>query len=313
VPSEEREGQFMTSQTWWESLPLHETLLICAGQHASAAYEILHENEPRAASFAAVRAGIHAGAAVELLSKSLLAKEHLALIMEKPSDAVPPKNHPLELSKTADASPLQRLLCSHLNLDKKVEDLGAQILSNRNYAAHAGLATQGLTEVVDRLGLWIHFVQDASGLLATNWLSDYAARTQERRFNAFALALHEKLLGAKIVFERRRHSRQKGSKDFEQWAEQLEHKLAESAGHEIGPDVDYEETCPACARTGRMWGVIDDVEYEYEGPGEYSQNVVLSTYFRCPVCTLELDDTETAAVFNPGWVDFSARFERAAT
>lgn len=301
------------STNWWESVPLHEALMICAGQHASAAYEIQDEDDPRASSFAAARASIHAGAVVELLAKSLLAKEHPALIMEKPADAVPAKKHPLQLDKTADAGPLQRLLCKHLNLDKEVEDLGGRVLSDRNYAAHVGLSNRGLAENVNLLGLWIHFVQEASGLAGEDWLSKKAAREQETRFNAFVLELHEKLLAATRVFEQRRSARQKASQDFNEWAAQLERELAESAPNEIGPDFDNEQECPACARMGHTWGVIDDVEYEYEGPGEYSQNVIWSTYFKCPVCKLELNDAESAAVFSHGWVDLRARFEPLAS
>ncbi|MBD7958353.1 hypothetical protein H9651_11930 [Microbacterium sp. Sa4CUA7] len=303
----------MTTSAWWESVPLHEALLVCAGQHASAAYEVQGKDDPREASFAAARASIHAGAAVELLAKSLLAKEHPALIMEKPADAVPAKRHPLELARTADAGALQRMLCRHLKLGKEVEDLGAGILNDRNNAAPVGLSTHGLAGNVDRLGLWIHFVQDASGLVSTDWLSSKAAREQERRFNAFVLELHEKLVAAKRVFEKRRSDRQKASKDFEDWAARLERELAESAHNEIGPDFDNEQECPACARTGRTWGVIHDIEYEYEGPGEYSQNVIWSSYFKCPVCTLELNDPESTAVFSPGWSDLRIRFESLAS
>ncbi len=299
----------MTTSAWWESVPLHEALLICAGQHASAAYGIEGDPEPRAASFAAARASIHAGAAVELLSKSLLAKEHPALILEKAADAVPPKRHVLELDKTAGAGPLQRLLCRHLGLNKTTEELGAGLLNDRNNAAHIGLSARGLIENVDRLGLWIHFVQAAAGLSSTDWLSATAAREQERRFNAFVLSLHEKLVAARQVFESRRRDREKATKDFEEWAAQLEREFMQAAPNEVGPDFGSEQECPACSRTGYTWGVVDDVEYEYEGPGEYSQNVIWSTYFKCPICKLELNDPESAVVLSDEWSDLRSRFD----
>lgn len=302
----------MTMSNWWESVSLHEALLVCAGQHASAAYEIADSDDPRAASFAAARASIHAGAAVELLAKSLLAREHPALIMRDPADALPAKKHPLELTNTADAAPLQRLLCRHLELDKKVNDLGAGILNDRNYAAHVGLSARTLAENVDRLGLWVHFVQQASGLVGADWLSHDAAIEQDRRFSEFVLQLHEKARAAMRLFENKRKERQKSHKDFEIWAARLERKLAESAPHEIGPDFDNPQACPACPRTGHAWGVID-VEFEYEGPGEYSQNVSVSTYFECAVCELQLNDAESAMIFSPDWSELKSRFQPIAT
>lgn len=298
----------MTTSRWWESVPLHDALLICAGQHASAAYEVEESDDPRTASFAAARASIHAGAAVELLSKSLLAREHPALIMRDPADAVPAKKHPLELANTADAAPLQSLLCRYLELDKKVKDLGASILNDRNFAVHVGLSTRSLAENVDRLGLWVHFVQEASGLIGGDWLSAGAAIEQERRFNVFVMALHEKARAALRLFEKKRKDRQKSSQDFETWATSLERELAESAPYETGPDFDDEQVCPACSRMGHSWGVIN-VEFEYEGPEEYSQNVSMSTFFRCAVCELELEDAEAAVIFSPEWSNLEARFE----
>ena len=69
---------------WWTTVALHEALLICAGQHVSAAYEAEGEakakfGDAKAVSFAAAKASQHAGAVVEMLSKSFLAKEHPAV------------------------------------------------------------------------------------------------------------------------------------------------------------------------------------------------------------------------------------------
>jgi len=296
------------ADAWWDLLPINESFLISAAQHTAAAYSVSESEEERAASFAAARAALHAGAAVELLSKSLLAKEHLALIMEKPGDAIPAKTTPLQLSKTADAGVLQRLLCQHLSLDSRVSVLGASILSERNNAAHVGITGKTLSEIVDRLGLWIHFVQEAAQLQGTEWLPPEISAKQERRFNAFAYGLHQKMSKARGVFTARKLARERKSGDFEEWATQLEAELAASAPEEVGPDFDEAEKCPACGRKGRLWGVIDDVEYEYEGPGEYSQNVVWSAYFQCPVCELGLDDDEYTAVSNPGWSEIRTRF-----
>lgn len=293
---------------WWEFVPLHEALLACAGQHASAAYEITGCKDPRADSFAAARASIHAGAAVELLAKSLLAREHPALIMKDPADAVPPKRHPLELTNTADAATLQSLLCRHLQLETKVKDLGAGILNDRNFAVHVGLSTRTVTENVDRLGLWIYFVQEASGLTGADWLSPEAAIEQERRFNAFVLNLYEKTTAARRLFRKKRADRQKASKDFEAWATGLERERAESASLEIGPDFDDAQECPSCPRMGHAWGVVD-IEFEYEGPGEYSENALVRTFFECAVCELQLNDAESAVIFSPEWKDLEARLE----
>lgn len=293
----------MTDQEWWKLLPLHETLLTCAGQHASAAYELTDAGTSREATFAAARASIHAGAAVELLSKSILAKEHPALIMRNPVDAVPANKHVLELSRTADAAQLQIALSRHLKLGEKVEAFGTRILSDRNLAAHVGLSRNSLIQNVNRLGLWIHFVQQASGLKAIDWLSPAAAGEQERRYNAFILELHRKLASARTIHDNKRRVRQKSHGDFEEWATSLERELAESAPHEIGPDFDEQRTCPACSRTGHLWGVVD-VEYRrLDEPAEYSS---VSLFFRCAVCGLQLGSDETAVVLSPGWNDISA-------
>lgn len=126
-------------QAWWTKVALHEALLICAGQHVTAAYEAEAEakakaGDVRAVSFAAVKASQHAGAVVELLAKSLLAKEHPALILSDVADAIPSPQHPLELKRTSEAARLLTLLRIHLGLDPKIETLGGSILQDRNYA-----------------------------------------------------------------------------------------------------------------------------------------------------------------------------------
>lgn len=293
----------MTHPEWWELVPLHETLLTCAGQHASAAYELIDGGTPREATFAAARASIHAGAAVELLTKSILAKEHPALIMRDPVDAVRANGHVLELPRTADAAHLQIALSRYLTLGAKVEAFGMGILNDRNLAAHVGLSKNSLKQNVNRLGLWIHFIQEASGLQATDWLTPAAASAQEGRYNAFILELHRKLVSARTVYDNKRRVRRKSHGDFEEWAASLERELAESAPYEIGPDFDEQQACPACSRTGHMWGVVD---LRYGGLDEPAEYASVSLFFRCAVCELQLGSDETAVIFSPDWNDVSA-------
>ncbi|NYE93878.1 hypothetical protein FHU41_000099 [Psychromicrobium silvestre] len=290
---------------WRVSLPLHEALQVFAGQHASAIYELNDASAtPEAESFVAACASQHAGAAIELLSKSILAREHPALILQNLPDALP---RPVTVNdlvgkRTSDANELYALAARHLSLDKRIVNLGKSILRDRNQAVHLGYSDHDLGEILDRISLWIYYLQESSGLKESDWLSSSASAAQYSRFNAFTVGIREAITDARAKFERMKsaiidaHQKDVSRLSFSKWRQDREQSKLEL--HELGDLI--AEVCPACESQAQIVAMIDDVEYEYEGPDEVSTNVFYSFAFECPVCELEFDDTEVTFVFKDG-------------
>ncbi|MDR3069213.1 MAG: hypothetical protein LBU50_06900 [Cellulomonas sp.] len=296
----------MPSETdWYLTIPLHEALLIRAGQHVAEVYRVQRRStDAREDSFSDTKVSQHAGAAVELLSKALLAREHIAFILKNVDEALPGprrsehQHGPLGLGNTIDASIAVKRLALNIDLSDAITQIGLSILRGRNSAVHVGFALTSRNETADLLGVWVHYVQEKSELSSADWLPPETERLQGARFTQFTVELLRKINEAKGLFDKRVRDMSKNGSDVEEGLARIECK-PDGSGHE-----EYSskcEECPACGRAGLLSTDVEDVEYEYEGPGEYSINPVFSSSFRCQVCCLELDDSQTAVVFDPTW------------
>lgn len=262
-------------------------LVRASSAHAVRALELEVDTAPEAPMFAA----IHAGSAIELLAKAILARRNPLLLTVgqkhemKHADAILGRVNAHD-ARTLDAA-LAKNVCGAFqgavlaNIDT--------LLRHRNSAAHMGLmaradlaealnamraaAEQGIAHLdVSRDRYWRNYAAAVAGAL------DERGTEVERAARSLIATHRAKLESVGLSHDEIRLRERRPGSFFNR------------------SEVEAPHQCPACKHEARLgWSI--DVDVEYEGPGEYTtSHFVVSDGLWCPVCGLSLDAEQCEAM-----------------
>ncbi|WP_345763385.1 hypothetical protein [Diaminobutyricibacter sp. McL0608] len=260
----------------FDASPLAQHLLHVATKHA---LEVLTCDQGTADEFARLVAAEHAGACVELSSKSILASHHPTLVLDGQFNAkhwesvMDPNQSPKGLKdiRTLDAGASATKACLLLGVD--VKDSAKQLLAARNAAVHMGIAPYSIVDTVGRLTSWLRALIAAGIDLPAEVLTKQELSLQEMKSR----------VELRITMARL-HTRNTPDPDLLSTFSELENHYDE---------VD-QVVCPACGNAARLFQNLVDVEHYYSG-GEELLDPVWEWDLRCPFCRLELSDGEIEA------------------
>lgn len=276
-----------------------EHLYLAARHHSDTARALRDSSDRHERTDAA----IHAGAAVELLSKALLAAVDVRLL----SDGRATSHALLELiaereatgslgvsprlpSKSLMAGPALEL-ASRLNAKVSgARSAGGRVLQARNAAAHmAELDDAELANTINDMETFAAAAVGALGRQAIEFLgasrfADWTAE-QERRRQAAEAAVSEKVTAAKDAY----HHLTNGLP--EEKLKELNGLLTSRVFQKLGDDG-WEVECPAC-EYGDAW-LSWEADYDYDYDGSVVGGVRLLG-LDCPRCGLQLDGDEVEA------------------
>jgi len=256
-----------------------------------------------------------APAAVELLSKAALWNVNPALLTPS-GDGM--ENALVKFARGGDPeAPDARTASLHESL-KRVGALFPQfplpplrvkrLVSARNGSAHIGATSDvrfvllDCVAVLDFLLDQLHEDRDAFYGADRETVDALAIEHQE----SVEAGVRMRMARARTILERRREQ------DGEEYYTRLDDR--EAARMTLNPDnyiaigTSTDQECPTCARTGRLFGLVDaeaEVEWDVEplGNGQYEhiphgywQAVFTPDAFRCTVCDLELIGREKLRV-----------------
>lgn len=274
-------GPEVDSQRYLESMAtdgsrLAQHFLQVATFHA---LEVLSCDHATSDQFALLVAAEHAGACVELSSKSVLADQHPTLVLDsrlKPEhwelvmdeSRVP---HDLIEIRTLDASVAAIKACLLLGVDATKH--ASHLLAGRNAAVHMGVGPMDIVDTIGHLTSWLRALIEAGVELPSEILLKQESSLEEVRNRA-----HLRLTMAKL------HTRDEPDPDL----------LATFAELEEHYDNVDDIVCPACGRGARLFQTLVEVERYYSG-GDELLDPVWEWDIRCPYCRLELGDAEIEA------------------
>jgi hypothetical protein len=258
-----------------------------------------------------MEAAIHAGAAVELMAKAILATADQRLLLDKidghsllidmliKSEAVVAQQASAKrdvartVSKTLSAGrALELSIRLHPSLGAHLA-AGQRALAARNAAAHSAEITVDalqaqVTSASDFVLACVASLGKSSGEFLGTELVDRVKHEVAKRSEDLVVTAQ------RLVDESHRRYEDFIAKLVEGNDQDVLRQLAkQGASH-----GDHAERygCPACSNMGwLMWNV--DIEVEYEGPGEYSTSASMDFIgFACPFCFLELDAEQSDAI-----------------
>lgn len=247
---------------------------------------------------------IHAGAAVELIAKAVIARVDAALVLEA-EDARQKlidkyiESGLIEGKQVKERSPRSISASNAVGLARKVvvelkaHDAGArQALDMRNSAAHAAeLESEHLESRVLAASEYVLLAMEYLGASPQVVFGNERYEQLRAQIVRSTTALH---IAAEQKVDSARQS-------YRTWVVDVSPTNLPQAlrRRDHGPqhgDVSDRLECPACENCGwSYWNV--EVDVEYEGPGEHSVEPFLRfTGFQCPFCLLELNDEEWEAL-----------------
>ncbi|RDV46876.1 hypothetical protein DOE76_02270 [Leifsonia sp. ku-ls] len=213
----------------------------------------------------------HAGACVELVSKSVLARSHPFLLREQKEWVMNGKALASTVAewrneRTLNAGHALSAACTILGV--RLRASAAEILKDRNAAAHLGFPPADPAGLIEKVALWLFELQSLEVTLGEQITSELAnSVTHRHAWTAARLASAKKSFIEEPSAERRA------------WA----------ADPSVHSDGERPVRCPACEHTATEFTFVD-VEVEYAGPGEYTTSPIFDLLLRCPYCGLELND-----------------------
>lgn len=254
-------------------------------------------------------AAVHAGAAVELMAKAILVHvdprllfddrdgHHVLIDLLVERGVASAQPHSYRGKKTVGAA--KAVVLSARVCEQVRPHVGAaqQALEARNDAAHAAAIDD--SRIADQVTAGIDFVLAGVDSIARDRAAFVGAEVAEQverevaqRNATLVSAAQRKVKRARERYEALT-ARLPGGGSAEVLTE-----LANRTPH--AGDVTENYDCPACGNSGwLMWDV--EIDSEYEGPGEYSNNAyLLFLGFECFFCSLQLNHVESDAIgINP--------------
>ncbi|NHE67787.1 hypothetical protein G9U53_26125 [Rhodococcus sp. D-46] len=294
-----------------DELPDH--LLKISNYHALAA--ISESNSTDARRW--LNSAVHAGSAIEILAKFLLAKENPTLILDMKKASDVSLLHTIgrsDVGDTDDAMNLQtrgpdscfKLIAAIWGSTKVKEGCARRVLNARNAAVHLGLLDRAqlqdalvefadvMTEMLRLAGL------DESGF----WKSSRAVVDQLSSARSLHIRLKIKLA------ESERYAVTLGPVDEEAVRLDLRRATDPAVVEEMMPNssVIMRMRCPVCTRVGRTYYSTSESapEEDFDGP-LMVQTVASPVGFRCVTCNLELNLGELKQLNLAGDFELDAR------
>lgn len=249
-----------------------------------------------------MEAAVHAGAAVELMAKAILVHvdprllfderegHHVLIDMLVRSGEATAEPHRYGRKRTLaamQAVSLAARICDHVRPHVAA---AREALEARNHAAHAAWVDE--TKVADQVIAGSDFVLAGVESFARSRSAFLGAEVAVKVGQEVA----ERNAALSAVAKRKIQSAQLGYQDL---VARLPNGRDDSVLVELGKRTpihgDHTERypCPACANDGwLLWDV--EVDFEYEGPDEYSTNAYLIFLgFECFYCGLQLNHVES--------------------
>jgi hypothetical protein len=295
-----------------------DRLFETARHHAIRTLELLYD--ANLSDMFLVDAAQHAGACVELVTKALLSLQNpYLLVAENKIPSLKEAENSEDLFPNTVFMKNASLICQ-LVWDQKglrteaysfLYNLGIRLEKMRNAAVHAG-SVPLKEELASFFVWWIELFAVEYKIDLNKYLTSISALHEfESVKKSIKLAVRRKKQAAQSTWDGIVHNHSeiktrilKKSKALAEDKCLLDKEAAtrtecQTTGRQFIPwFLGYQEiNCPICNNKGILSSILQGVEEEYEGPGDFSSYPYYGNNFSCYVCGLKLEDQEIS-VFN---------------